>query len=108
MGFVSFLKNSILRADLFAAPPIFRYKGEPAYETFFGGCLSILLIIGFASIFATSFLNILNKVNVEAIVEIENSPFHEAIINDMWFSVGIEGIDFRDNLKYFTLKLEQL
>ena len=66
-----FFHKFILRADLFAATPTLRYGGEPAYETMVGGCVSLIMVIGFALIFYSSFLNVLNKVNVIATVDIE-------------------------------------
>lgn len=45
------LKNFTLRSDLFAADATLRHKGESAYETMFGGILSILIVVGFAFIF---------------------------------------------------------
>lgn len=65
------LKNFILRSDMFAAQPNLRFNGSGSYETIFGGCLSILLVIGFAIIFGQSFINVLNMVNVNASLNLE-------------------------------------
>lgn len=62
----NFIKSFILRSDMFAAQPTLRFNGESSYETLFGGCLSILLVIGFVGIFSTSFIKVLEKVNVTA------------------------------------------
>lgn len=64
-------KNFVLRSDLFAAAPTLRMHGEPSYETTFGGCLSILLVCAFAAIFSTSFIEVLQKVNVTASLNLE-------------------------------------
>ncbi len=62
----SFIKTSILRADLFAAQPSNRVRGEPVFETLFGGILSILLMGSFIGVFFQSILNVLNKVEITA------------------------------------------
>ena len=59
-----FLREFVLRSDMFAASTTLRYKGQSSYETLFGGCFSILLVIGFGIIFYTSFYEVLTKVNI--------------------------------------------
>ncbi len=66
-----FIKNFILRMDLFAAQPTLRYNGEGSYETVYGGCLSLLMMIGFAVIFYQSFYEVLNKVNISSSLNVE-------------------------------------
>lgn len=56
---------------MFAAQPTLRFNGQSSYETIFGGCLSILLVIGFAAIFGASFIKVLEKVNVTASLNLE-------------------------------------
>lgn len=68
MGLKEFFKSFILRADLFAAPATLRYGNEPVYETICGGILSTLLMIFFVAVFATSFLNVLSKVEIQATI----------------------------------------
>lgn len=67
----SLIKNFILRSDMFAASPSLRIHGQPSYETYFGGCFSIMLVIAFAAIFGTAFIEVLNKVNVTATLDTE-------------------------------------
>ena len=71
-----FLKNFTLRSDLFAAPATLRYSGEPAYESYCGGILSISLVIAFAAIFYSSFVNVLTKVIISASTDVETDPYN--------------------------------
>ena len=64
------LRNFILRMDLFAAQPILRTRGEAAFETISCGCFSLILILTFVGIFASSFVNILEKVDITASVNL--------------------------------------
>jgi hypothetical protein len=54
-----FVKNFILRSDMFAAQTTVRFNGESSYETIFGGCFSILMVAAFIAIFATQFINVI-------------------------------------------------
>lgn len=64
-------KAFILRSDLFSASTSLRYKGVSSYETIGGGVFSIILVVFFIAIFATKFIDLMNKVEVEADVETE-------------------------------------
>ena len=66
-----FIREFTLRSDMFAAAPTLRFNGQSSYETLFGGCFSILLVIGFAVIFGTSFIDVLNKVNISSVLDVE-------------------------------------
>ena len=68
--FKNFFKGLTLRSDMFAAPPTLRINGQPSYETYFGGCLSILLVILFMAVFSTSFIDVINKINVTASLDL--------------------------------------
>ena len=48
---MNFLKNSVLRADLLGAPTNLRSKGQPFYESVFGGIISIITFLFFVIIF---------------------------------------------------------
>ena len=69
--FKNFVRNFVLRSDMFAAAPTLRYNGESSYESLFGGFLSMILVICFTAIFATSFINVLTKIEIEATTEVE-------------------------------------
>lgn len=76
MSFIkNFVKNFVLRSDMFAAQPTLRLNGQSSYETIFGGCLSILLVTAFAVIFSKSFIAVINKVDVSASLNLEVITF---------------------------------
>ena len=58
---------------MFAAQPTLRYGGESSFETLFGGVLSIILVVAFALIFYSSFVNVLTKINIISSNDIEVS-----------------------------------
>ena len=62
------IRNFILRFDLFAANPTLRVRGESSYETFWCGIVSLIMIGAFAGIFAGEVLNVLNKTEIQAVV----------------------------------------
>ena len=66
----NFFKNFTLRSDLFAAPATLRYSGEASYESYCGGILSISLVIAFAIIFYSSFVDVLTKVVITASTDV--------------------------------------
>ena len=49
------LKSAIKGQDLFGVPVQLTYKGQTAFNTVLGGCLSILLAVVFAVYFAFAF-----------------------------------------------------
>ena len=61
MNCLTNIRNFILRFDLFAASPTLRVRGEAAYETFWCGIFSLVLIGIFAGIFAGQILDVLQK-----------------------------------------------
>jgi hypothetical protein len=44
MGFKDLALNTIWRIDLLSASPTFRTRKQPAYETVFGGLLSVIVL----------------------------------------------------------------
>ena len=45
------LSNTIEEQDLFAVPVQVTYRGKRAFGTFFGGCISIILILSLSIYF---------------------------------------------------------
>ena len=64
MGLRDFIRNTIWRMDLLCAPNILRVRGEPDYETICGGIFSLLIMASFIAIFATSLIDVLNKIEI--------------------------------------------
>lgn len=72
MKFVKNIARSfILRSDMFAAQPTLRFNGESSYETICGGCVSFIMVVGFIAIFSKSFVEVINKVNISATLNVE-------------------------------------
>ena len=46
---------AISNSDLFSAPVQLRYKGETSFNTFFGGFVSLMLIVGLSVYFVFEF-----------------------------------------------------
>ena len=47
-------------ADMFAAPVQLKYRGEATFSTVFGGCVSILLVVGFVTGFFVQLFMLMN------------------------------------------------
>lgn len=69
--FKNIARSFVLRADMFAASASLRFNGETVYETIFGGLLSLAIVIAFAIVFYSSFLDVINKVVITATTDIE-------------------------------------
>lgn len=65
-GFLNGVKQTIMRCDLLACSPTLRVRGEPAYESILGGFMSIAIMGFFIVVFFTSFLEVLNRVDISA------------------------------------------
>lgn len=61
MSILAKLKTFVRSMDLFAQPVTFRYAGAPNYESLTGGVASIILILLFVGIFATTVIATLKK-----------------------------------------------
>ena len=72
--------------------------------TVFGGCLSFILMVTFIGIFASSLLDTLNKVEVEATTHFANDPTKGSQISGFPIAVGFPGLFFDDT--YFTIEMK--
>eukprot|EP00919_Chromeraceae_sp_WS-2016_P018303 GHVR01043527.1.p1 GENE.GHVR01043527.1~~GHVR01043527.1.p1 ORF type:complete len:115 (-),score=4.17 GHVR01043527.1:4303-4647(-) len=106
MGLLKGIQNVILRMDLLSAKPTMRVRGESSYESYCGGCLSLILIITFVTIFAGSFINVIKKVEVIATLENNDNPDSEKEIQNLRIAFGIDGIDL-SSTKYFKMVFEE-
>ena len=50
-GFLDRLEREIRRRDMFGIPVQLTYKGDTAFNTCFGGCVSIIFVVTFIAIF---------------------------------------------------------
>lgn len=97
MSIKKFIKSTIRKCDLFSQQVTFRYNDEPAYETVTGGCVSIIMIIAFVGIFATTLLRTVEKqyINFNLSKHDESSPsyFATTLDKNFLFAVGLDNID---------------
>ena len=59
-------KQSIMRCDLLACAPTLRVRGEPAYESVFGGFLSICVMGFFTAIAVINLIDVFEKIDISA------------------------------------------
>lgn len=67
-------KKAIKNFDLFSKEVSLRYDGEPEYETLIGGFCSIILIVVFISVFASTLTNTLDRRYINSSVTQYNEP----------------------------------
>lgn len=111
---MSLVKGFIEELDFFAHPQFFYYKKEPGYRTITGGIVSILLIIVFASIFASlaidTFQN--NIINTTTSISYDTDPTSYNVTtdpnNNFMFAIGLTGIDLSSSQRYFDISLETI
>jgi len=110
MSIKKFIKSSIKKCDLFSQQVTFRYNDEPAYETVTGGCVSIILIIAFIGIFATTLLRTVEKeyinFNQSKHDEVSPSYFATTLDKNFLFAVGMDNIDVNSGERYFDIYME--
>ena len=52
--------------DVFTSPVNLRFDKEPEYDTLTGGCFSVALIVILVSVFFSSWLDLLNRKNINS------------------------------------------
>ena len=104
------LKSLLKRFDMFSQQVTFRYNDEPAYESLTGGCISLLLIIAFVGIFATTLFRTVEKeyINFNQSRHDEESPGYFATTLDktFMFAIGLDGIDATHGERYFDIYMQ--
>jgi len=107
-GICTGLKQTIMRCDLLACAPTLRVKGEPAYESVLGGFLSFVIMSLFIAIFFTSFLEVLNRVDISATMSSSDKTESTNEVGDLMFAIGIEDIQLGGAARYFDIYMEQV
>jgi hypothetical protein len=64
MSIKTIIKNAILRCDLLRSNANLRYQGEPAYESIFGGVISIIIAGFFFIVFIVSIQQLISLQNI--------------------------------------------
>jgi len=88
-GLCNGIKQTIMRCDLLACAPTLRVRGEPAYESVLGGFLSIVIMTLFIVIFSTSFMTVLDKVDISATMSSTDQTESTNQVSDLQFAIGI-------------------
>ncbi len=63
--FFTIFTSVVKKLNLFTSPVTLRYDLDPDYDTFTGGCLTIILFALFFSIFLPTGVQLLNKDKIE-------------------------------------------
>jgi hypothetical protein len=58
------IQNTIWRIDLLSAPPTFRVRQQPAYESIFGGIVSIIVLGVFYYFLYLQLSDMFNKLTI--------------------------------------------
>ena len=107
MGFRDFVSNSILRMDLLSAPPLLRTRKQPAYETIFGGLLSIVVLGAFYYFLYLQLDMMFNKLTITYSQGVNDNVDSTSTITEFPFAVAIDGVDLVATPKTFLLDLYQ-
>jgi len=102
------IKSFFKTFDLFSSPASLRVKGETEYQSVCAGFLSFLIFLGLIGIFATTFINILTKVNIEAKTEFKQNLEANENMSDFLFAIGIDGFNISSNYRYFTINFKHI
>jgi uncharacterized membrane protein len=65
----------------------------------------MVIMISFVSIFATSFLQVMNKVNISASTSTGDDTTSTNSIDDLQFAIALEGVQLGGTNRYFTFTL---
>ena len=94
---------------MFSQGVSFRYNDQKQYETFTGGCISLLLLITFIGIFTTTFVRTLNKeyitYDIGQYEQDEPTYFNTTLNNTFMFAVSFSTIDMNSGPRYFDITM---
>ena len=101
MGLKDLIKNSIWRMDLLSAPPTLRTRQQAAYETIFGGILSIIILGAFYYFLYLQLSDMINKLTISYSAGTDDNVHSTSSITSFPFAVSVEGVDLSVNPKKF-------
>ena len=93
MGIKDLLVNTIWRCDLLSAPPTFRTRQQPVYETVFGGILSLIVLGVFYYFLYLQLSDMLNKLTISYSSGLDDNVSSTSAITSFPIAVSIEGVD---------------
>lgn len=104
------VKDTIKGMDVFAQPATFRISQSPNYQSHTGGIVSIVMIIVFICIFASTVLNTINRKEITTkmtFYQEEDPSRYETGVNNFMFAVGLENADLSGSKKWFDIYIDQ-
>ena len=107
MKVAHFVGNAISKIDFFSAFTSFRVRGQPIYQTVFGGLCSIIIIVAFFGLFSQNLFDTLKKQNITYTQNVYADLTLDNTINYTGLMVGISGVDLTVNTGIFNITLWQ-
>ena len=89
--------GSLRKIDLFAVPISLTYKGEKKFSTRIGGCLSLILLLGFVAYSIVTLYDLINnpylQENPETLYHsiLENTEAYNVTTNNSTLAVLLQG-----------------
>ena len=106
MGCGKRIKEIIKSCDFFSARVGLRYNEDVDYKTFYGGFVTVTLILVFFGVFTDTLLDTINKTEIystETYYEEINPTYFQVGVNEFMFAVGILGVDLNEGERWFDV-----
>ena len=107
MGLKDLVKNTIWRIDLLSAPPTFRTRQQPAYESLFGGIVSIIVLGVFYYFLYVQLSDMFQKLTITYNTGVSDDVSSTSAITSFPMAVSIDGVDLGATPKKFIFFLYQ-
>lgn len=105
------LQHGVARLDLFSTTELLRFRKDPEFKTFTGGCCSLGLLLGFLLLFTQTVLATFRNeiVYSQTALEEQSDPSsYRTNSAPFLFAVGLTGLDLNHpSLKYFNIEVAQ-
>jgi hypothetical protein len=105
------LQRGVARLDLFSTTELLRFREDPEFKTFTGGCCSLGLLLGFLLLFTQTVLATFRNetINSQTALEEQSDPAsYRTNSAPFLFAVGLTGLDLNHpSLKYFNIEVAQ-
>ena len=89
MGFKELIRDTIWRCDVLSATPTLRVRQQAAYETIFGGVLSILVMGVFYYFLYLQMFDMLNKLTISYSSGLSDNVSSTSSLSSIPFAVSI-------------------
>ena len=68
----------------------------------------MMIMISFISIFATSFLQVVDKVNITSSTSTDDDTTSTSSIDNLQFAIALQGVQLGGSNRYFSFTLQQV